>query len=238
MVRGADEELTQRPCVLIVDDDPTVSDVVARYLDQAGYGVRVVADGKLALQVALADPPALVVLDLMLPGLSGLDVFRELRARLPVPVIMLTALSDETDRLAGLELGADDYVTKPFSARELVLRVHSVLRRAMSAPAAASAELRDADLRLDAIAHQVWRDDEPLSLTVREYDLLLFMLQHPGEAFSREELLKRVWGWEFADHSTVTVHVRRLREKIELDPRHPVRVVTVFGVGYRYEPTP
>jgi len=212
-----------------------VSDVVGRYLDQAGFGVRILADGALALEAALADPPALVVLDLMLPGLSGLEVFRALRAALPTPVIMLTALSDETDRLAGLELGADDYVTKPFSPRELVLRVQSVLRRAASTPATASPELRDADLRLDVAAHQVWRDAAPLSLTMREYDLLLFLLQHPGEAFSREELLKRVWGWEFADHSTVTVHVRRLREKIEQDPRHPVRVVTVFGVGYRYE---
>jgi len=225
-----------RPRILVVDDDPTVSEVVGRYLDQAGYRVRILADGELALSEALADPPDLVVLDLMLPGLGGLDVFRELRAAQPVPVIMLTALSDETDRLAGLELGADDYVTKPFSPRELVLRVQSVLRRSSaSLPTAAGSELRDADLRVDVAGHQVWRGDAPLSLTVREYDLLVFLLQHPGQAFSREELLKRVWGWEFADHSTVTVHVRRLREKIEVDPRNPARVVTVFGVGYRYE---
>ena len=236
MVRRADRVL--RPRILVVDDDPTVSDVVARYLDQAGYGVQILADGSQALQVALADPPALVVLDLMLPGLGGLDVFRQLRAANEVPVIMLTALSDESDRLAGLELGADDYVSKPFSPRELVLRVQSLLRRSTPrGQASASAEMRDGDLRLDIAAHQVWRGVEPVSLTVREYDLLLFLLQHPGEAFSREELLKRVWGWEFADHSTVTVHVRRLREKIEQDPRRPVRVVTVFGVGYRYEAT-
>jgi len=222
--------------VLVVDDDPTVSEVVSRYLELAGYRVDVLGDGAQALSSALEEPPDLLVLDLMLPGLSGLEVFRQLRAVAPVPVIMLTALGDEADRLAGLELGADDYVTKPFSPRELVLRVQSVLRRS-SAPlvaAAGAGVLTDGDLRVDVTAHQVWRGAEQLNLTVREYDLLVFLLQNPGQAFSREELLKRVWGWEFADHSTVTVHVRRLREKIETDPRDPVRVVTVFGVGYRY----
>jgi len=223
--------------VLVVDDDPTVSEVVSRYLDHAGYRVDVLGDGALALAAALADPPDLVVLDLMLPGLSGLDFFTALRAVAPVPVVMLTALGDENDRLTGLELGADDYVTKPFSPRELVLRVQSVLRRA-TAPVTvqgAGSVLVDGDLRVDVAAHEVWRDGATLNLTVREYDLLVFLLQNPGQAFSREELLKRVWGWEFADHSTVTVHVRRLREKIEVDPREPRRVVTVFGVGYRYQ---
>jgi DNA-binding response OmpR family regulator len=223
--------------VLVVDDDPTVSDVVARYLDHAGFAVAVVADGRVALDKALADPPDLVVLDLMLPGLDGLEVFRQLRAQVPVPVIMLTAKGDEADRLVGLELGADDYVTKPFSPRELVLRVQSVLRRSAAplAPAQASV-LTDGDLSVDLAAHEVTRAGAPLSLTSREYDLLVFLLQHPRQAFSREELLKQVWGWEYADHSTVTVHVRRLREKVEDDPRVPTRVVTVFGVGYRYEP--
>ena len=223
--------------ILVVDDDPTVSDVVARYLDHAGYAVAVVADGKVALDKAVADPPDLVVLDLMLPGMDGLEVFRQLRAHAPVPVVMLTALGDETDRLVGLELGADDYVTKPFSPRELVLRVQSVLRRS-AAPLAPSSPgvLRDGDIEVDVAAHQASRGGQPLGLTVREYDLLVFLLQHPRQAFSREQLLKHVWGWEYADHSTVTVHVRRLREKVEPDPRNPTRVVTVFGVGYRYEP--
>ncbi len=223
--------------VLVVDDDPTVSEVVARYLEHAGFDVTVVADGRLALDRAITELPDLVVLDLMLPGMDGLEVFALLRAQAPVPVVMLTAKGDEADRLTGLELGADDYVTKPFSPRELVLRVQSVLRRTAGplAPAQATV-LRDADLEVDLGAHQVTRQGEPLSLTSREYDLLVFLLQHPREAFSREQLLKQVWGWEYADHSTVTVHVRRLREKVEADPRAPVRVVTVFGVGYRYEP--
>ncbi|MBA3524813.1 MAG: response regulator transcription factor [Geodermatophilaceae bacterium] len=227
------------PRVLLVDDDPTVSEVVSRYLTHAGYRVDVHADGAVALSVALADPPDLVVLDLMLPGLSGLDFFRALRAVAPVPVVMLTALGDEHHRLTGLELGADDYITKPFSPRELVLRVQSVLRRA-GAPAIVAGTsvgtvLVDGDLRVDVAAHEVLRGGASLYLTAREYDLLGFFLQNPGQAFSREELLKRVWGWEFADHTTVTVHVRRLREKIEADPRKPCRVVTVFGVGYRYQ---
>ncbi len=229
--------MTDKQRVLVVDDDPTVSDVVARYLEHAGYAVSVVSDGKVALDKAVADPPDLVVLDLMLPGLDGLQVFTQLRAQAPVPVIMLTALGDEADRLVGLELGADDYITKPFSPRELVLRVQSVLRRSVGPliPAAATV-LTDGDLEVDLAAHQALRDGAHLGLTAREYDLLVFLLQNPRQAFSREELLKQVWGWEYADHSTVTVHVRRLREKVEPDPRNPQRVVTVFGVGYRYEP--
>ena len=223
--------------VLVVDDDPTVREVVCRYLEAAGFAVMSADDGQVGLDAALADPPDLVVLDLMLPGLDGLEVFRRLRAAAPVPVVMLTALGDEEDRLVGLELGADDYVTKPFSPRELVLRVQSVLRRA-TAPLdpVAPTVLVDGDLSVDVAAHEVLLGGEPLNLTVREYDLLVFLLQHPRRAFSREELLKEVWGWEYADHSTVTVHVRRLREKVEADPRQPTRVVTVFGVGYRYEP--
>ena len=225
--------------ILVVDDDPTVGEVVARYLEHAGYAVTVVADGQVALDKALADPPDLVVLDLMLPGLDGLEVFRRLRARFPVPVVMLTALGDESDRLVGLELGADDYVTKPFSPRELVLRVQSVLRRSNAVlPPSRGGVLRDGDLVVDVSAHEATRGGQPLGLTLREYDLLVFLLQHPREAFSREELLKRVWGWEYADHSTVTVHVRRLREKVEPDPRRPTRVVTVFGVGYRWDAAP
>lgn len=224
------------PTVMVVDDDPTVSEVITRYLEHAGYDVLAVADGVAALQQAEAASPDLVVLDLMLPGLDGLEVFRRLRAHAPVPIIMLTALGEEADRLVGLELGADDYVTKPFSPRELVLRVQSVLRRAPLAQSK-QVQLCDGELSIDVPAHQVTLGGEPLALTLREYDLLVHFLQNPRQAYSREELLKLVWGWDFADQSTVTVHVRRLREKIEADPRHPERVVTVFGVGYRYEPS-
>jgi DNA-binding response OmpR family regulator len=222
--------------VLVVDDDPTVSEVLCRYLEQAGFDVEVVPDGRLGLEAALTRPPDLLVLDLMLPGLHGLEVFRRVREQLPLPVIMLTALGDETDRLTGLELGADDYVTKPFSPRELVLRVQSVLRRNAAPQAPAAAEvLVDGELRVDVPAHDVLLRGAPLALTTREYDLLLHFLRHPRQAFSREQLLKDVWGWEYADQSTVTVHVRRLREKVEDDPQSPRRIVTVFGVGYRYE---
>ncbi len=223
--------------VLVVDDDRTVSEVVARYLQRAGFVTRIVHDGPAALASAERELPDLVVLDLMLPGLDGFEVFRKLRTLAPVPVVMLTALGDETDRLVGLELGADDYIAKPFSPRELVLRVQSVLRR-VGGPVAPTGPvvLRDGDLEVDLAAHEVRLGGSPLGLTSREYDLLAFLLQHPRQAFSREELLSRVWGWEYADHSTVTVHVRRLREKVEPQPREPRRVVTVFGVGYRYEP--
>jgi len=234
--------------VLVVDDDPTVSDVVRRYLERDGHRVEVVGDGAQALARAAADPPDLVVLDLMLPGLSGLEVCARLRdvppPAQPVPVIMLTALGEETDRVVGLQNGADDYVTKPFSPRELALRVRSVLRRThppvpdATGPAAGGARpgpFVDADLAVDPVARTATRAGHPLALTVREFDLLAFLLAHPGRAYTRGELLELVWGWTFGDQSTVTVHVRRLREKIELDPRHPARIVTVWGVGYRYD---
>jgi len=221
--------------VLVVDDDATVADVVGRYLVHAGFEVAVRPDGPSGLELALTDPPDLMVLDLMLPGLDGLEVFRRVRAAFELPVIMLTARVDEVDRLTGLELGADDYVTKPFSPRELVLRVQSVLRRQGSRQVVPEV-LRDGDLEVDLAAHQVRLGQEPLALTMREYDLLVFLLMHPDQAFSREQLLKQVWGWEYGDHSTVTVHVRRLREKIEVDPSEPRRLVTVWGAGYRFEP--
>ena len=224
--------------VLVVDDDPTISDVVRRYLEREGLEVEVLSDGSRALERALAEPPDLVILDLMLPGLSGLEVCRQLRRSLPVPVIMLTALGEENDRVLGLEYGADDYVTKPFSPRELTLRVLSVLRRAAVAEVSSgnSDVLSDGDLEVDAGARIARRDDRVLPLTVREFDLLVFLLRNPGRAFSRAELLDRVWGWSFGDQSTVTVHVRRLREKVEDDPAAPTRIVTVWGVGYRFDP--
>ncbi len=223
--------------VLVVDDDPTVSDVVSRYLTRDGHQVETVSDGLQALRAATMSVPDLVVLDLMLPMMSGLEVCRRLRELGPVPVIMLTARSDEADRVAGLELGADDYVTKPFSPRELALRVDAVLRRSRTAATGdGSTRLTDGDLVIDPAAHQATLSGSGLSLTAREYDLLAFLLRHPRVAFSREQLFEQVWGWSFGDVSTVTVHVRRLREKIEADPSRPRRLVTVWGVGYRYEP--
>jgi DNA-binding response OmpR family regulator len=222
--------------VLVVDDDPTVADVVARYLRRDGHEVRCVFDGPAALEAAADRTPDLVVLDLMLPGLDGLEVCRRLRERWPVPIVMLTALGEETDRLVGLETGADDYVTKPFSPRELALRVRSVLRRARGALAPAGETITDGHLTVDAGAHEVRLGSAEVSLTAREFDLLAFLMRHPRQAYTRADLLAKVWGWDFGDSSTVTVHVRRLREKIEEDPTTPRRIVTVWGVGYRYEP--
>ena len=222
--------------VLVVDDDVLVRDVVGRYLGRAGYRVTVAGDGEYALSAAEINPPDLVVLDLMLPGLPGLEVCRRLRALGPVPVVMLTALGEEEDRIAGLEMGADDYITKPFSPRELVLRVGSVLRRARAPqPVTQLPPITDDGLMVDVAARQAVLGDQELALTVREFDLLAFLIRHPGRAFSRGELLEQVWGWTFGDHSTVTVHVRRLREKVEADPTVPRRIATVWGVGYRYD---
>jgi DNA-binding response OmpR family regulator len=222
--------------VLVVDDDPTVSDVVRRYLERDGFVVESAADGAATLAAAAARPPDLVVLDLGLPGVDGLEVCRQLRSHGPVPIVMLTARGSETDRILGLELGADDYVTKPFSPRELVLRVQSVLRRAAStAVPMPTGVLTDGGLVVDTAAHEVTIDGRRFALTTREYDLLVFFLRHPGEAFERTVLLELVWGWTYADATTVTVHVRRLREKVEVDPALPARIVTVWGVGYRYE---
>jgi DNA-binding response OmpR family regulator len=224
--------------VLIVDDDPTVTEVVAGYLDRAGFVVDRAADGPGALARAAAHPPDLVVLDLMLPGIDGLTVCRRLREAGPVPVVMLTARGDEEDRILGLEVGADDYVTKPFSPRELVLRVTSVLRRAAGGPApGGGAVLRGADITLDPAARTAEDARGQLRLTLREFDLLAHFLRHPGRAFGREELMSTVWGWDFGDLSTVTVHVRRLRHKVETDPARPRLITTVWGVGYRFDPS-
>ncbi|MYR42058.1 response regulator [Streptomyces sp. SID5910] len=220
--------------MLVVDDDPTVAEVVAGYLDRAGFVVDRAGDGPAALARDAAHRPDLVVLDLMLPGMDGLEVCRRLRDRGPVPVVMLTARGDEDDRILGLEVGADDYVTKPFSPRELVLRVESVLRRTRPAPAARP--LSAAGLTLDPAARRAAKDDTELALTLREFDLLAFFLRHPRRAFAREELMREVWGWDFGDLSTVTVHVRRLRGKVEDDPARPRLIQTVWGVGYRFDP--
>ncbi|MEW2505739.1 response regulator transcription factor [Amycolatopsis sp. CA-161197] len=222
--------------VLVVDDDETVRDVVRRYLEVAGFTVDVAGDGAAGLALFAERNPDLVVLDVMMPGINGLEVCRRLRQVSHVPIVMLTALGEEENRIAGLQLGADDYVTKPFSPKELALRVASVLRRARMPRAAPPApELVDGDLRLQMTARQATLGGAELPLTTREFDLLAFFLGHPGVAFSRADLLEKVWGWDFGDQSTVTVHVRRLREKIERDPAKPTRVATVWGVGYRYD---
>jgi DNA-binding response OmpR family regulator len=225
--------------VLVVEDDATVAEVVRAYLEHAGLAIEQAADGVTALAVAARTLPDLVVLDLMLPGLSGLEVCTRLRQVRPdIPVIMLTALGEESDRLLGLETGADDYLVKPFSPRELVLRVQSVLRRSGSAATGgqhAARRLVSAELEVDLAARSVSRGAAPVALTGREFDLLVHLMTHPGQAFSRERLMREVWGWEFGDTSTVTVHVRRLREKVEPDPATPRRLVTVWGVGYRWD---
>ncbi|MET9837633.1 response regulator transcription factor [Streptomyces virginiae] len=228
--------------VLVVDDDPTVSEVVAGYLQRAGFTVQRAEDGPSALESAARHRPDLVVLDLMLPGMDGLEVCRRLRAsgtgRPPVPVVMLTARGDEDDRILGLEMGADDYVTKPFSPRELVLRVRSILRRSSSTTPVDEPSLVVAGLAVDPVARRATRDGSELALTLREFDLLVYFLRHPGQVCDRERLMREVWGWEYGDLSTVTVHVRRLRSKIEKDPADPQLIRTVWGAGYRFETGP
>lgn len=231
--------------ILVVDDEPTIVEVVALYLEREGFAVVTAADGAAALAAVARQRPDLVILDLMLPRVSGLEVYRQIQAGGPLPVIMLTARGEETDRVVGLELGADDYVTKPFSPRELVARVKAVLRRTRATTAAVAAVQRDAavaavvagPLRIDPGARSVTLADEPLTLTAREFDLLLFLARAPGQVFTREQLLDHVWGYTFAsDASTVTVHIRRLREKIEQDPTNPRFIHTVWGVGYKFDP--
>ena len=229
--------------VLVVEDDLTVAEVVVDYLRHAGLEPRHALDGQSALDLAAAWRPDLVVLDLMLPGIGGLEVCRRLRAgqdpRVPLPVIMLTALGEESDRVRGLEDGADDYVTKPFSPRELTLRVLAVLRRGQAAlQAAIAAPVRSGRLEVDPAARRVRSDGREVDLTVREFDLLAFFVAHPGRAFSRAELLEQVWGWSFGDLSIITVYVRRLRDKVEQDPAAPTQLKTVWGVGYRWEASP
>ncbi len=226
-------------CVLVVDDDDTVREVVRRYLTRDGHRVIEAADGPSGLAAVHRERPDLIVLDLMLPGIDGLEVCRQIRSTSAVPVIMLTALGEESDRVVGLEYGADDYVVKPFSPRELALRVGRVLDRVTRAtPADAPPEpLIDGDLKLDVRAHTALRGGQPLSLTTREFDLLSFLLRHPGQVFDRSTLMAQVWNWSFGDESTVTVHIRRLRAKIELDPASPRRIVTVWGAGYRFDRT-
>jgi DNA-binding response OmpR family regulator len=227
-----------RGSVLVVDDEPTIAEVVARYLERAGYRTRVAADGLQALEAAASQRPDLVVLDLMLPGIDGLEVMRRLRDqdRDRIAVILLTAKGEESDRVIGLRLGADDYVVKPFSPAELVARVDAVLRRIDTSPTQ-DAPLELSDLTIDPASRRVFVRGEEAQLTQREFDVLLFLARHPGQVFSRNQLMDAVWQYSFySDTSTVTVHIRRLRSKIELDPARPHHIQTVWGVGYRFQP--
>jgi DNA-binding response OmpR family regulator len=227
-----------RGSVLVVDDEPTILEVVARYLERAGYRTRVAVDGVQAIDAVALDRPDLVVLDLMLPGVDGLEVMRRLRAhdRNGIPVILLTAKGEEADRVIGLRLGADDYVVKPFSPAELIARVDAVLRRVDTSPSQ-EPPLDFGDLVIDPAGRRVFVGDDEVQLTQREFDVLLFLARHPGQVFSRHQLMDAVWQYSFyTDTSTVTVHIRRLRSKIESDASQPRHIQTVWGVGYRFQP--
>ncbi len=225
-----------KPIVLVVDDEATVREVVRRYLERDGYSVVEAGDGRHALQVFRESQPDLVILDLMLPGLDGLDVADEMRVERKVPIIMLTAKGAQHDRILGLEWGADDYVVKPFSPRELVLRVGAVLRRSSEALAASDEPVVFPGMILDPGTRLLMLGEQEIDLTAKEFDLLSFLMRHPRQVFSRDQLLDKVWGFEFyGDPSTVTVHIRRLREKVEPDPSHPTYLLTVWGVGYKFQ---
>lgn len=228
----------QRGRVLVVDDEPTIGDILSRYLRRAGYQTELAASGEDALRSATTARPDLVVLDLMLPDIDGLEVMRRLRQhdREHTAIILLTARGEASDRVIGLRLGADDYVVKPFSPAELVARVDAVLRRLAPAPEREDTMTFDG-LEIDPAGRRVRLDGQPLALTQREFELLLFMARHPGQAFTRDQLMERVWQYSFfIDTSTVTVHIRRLRAKLEPDPARPRFIETVWGIGYRFAP--
>jgi DNA-binding response OmpR family regulator len=223
--------------VLVVDDEPIVRDVIVRYLRRDGFETLETGDGDEARRLLERNNPSLVVLDVMLPGTDGLELCRWIRTRSDLPVIMLTARGDEADRIVGLELGADDYVTKPFSPRELVARVRAVLRRMDAAVDGSRGSVAFGDVVVDASTREVTKAGRPLVLTAKEFDLLHFLASHPRRVFSRDQLMERIWGYSAAlDTGTVTVHIRRLREKVEDDPSQPDHLQTVWGVGYRLVP--
>ena len=231
--------------ILVVEDEPSIAEVVGLYLQRAGYQVRTATDGKIAMTALENEIPDLVILDLMLPEIDGLSLTRWLRERSDVPIIMLTARREEIDRIAGLEMGADDYVVKPFSPQELVSRVRAVMRRLKrassaqdgQAPASTERPLTYSEFVIDAPSRTVTVSGKDIPLTAKEFDMLYLLAQHPKQVYTREQLLDRVWGGaEYIDPGTVTVHIRRVREKIEADPSKPVRLVTVWGVGYKFEP--
>jgi DNA-binding response OmpR family regulator len=228
-----------RGSVLVVDDEPTIAEVVSRYLQRAGYATQVASDGVQAMDVATALRPDLIVLDVKLPRIDGLDVMRRLRAdgRPGPAVILLSGRAAELDRVIGLRSGADDYVVKPFSPVELVARVEAVMRRAEPGPRERSEPLEFGEVRIDPIARRVWVRRDEVQLAQREFDLLLYLANHPNEVFSRDDLMAAVWQYSFyTDSSTVTVHIRRLRAKVEEDPANPRHLKTVWGVGYRFQP--
>jgi len=224
--------------IYVVEDEPSIAEVVSLYLRRAGFNVSVAQDGERALEMLAAQLPDLLVLDLMLPNIDGLEITRWLRDRSDVPIIMLTARREEADRIAGLEMGADDYVVKPFSPQELVSRVRAVLRRSRPGPESQDDQaLVFQNLQINPLTRIVSLDGGELSLTAREFDLLWLLASHPRQVYTRIQLLDRIWGHsEYIDPSTVTVHIRRLREKIETDPSKPARIQTVWGVGYKFEP--
>jgi len=224
--------------ILIVEDEPSVGEVVSLYLRRAGYAVTLVRDGKAALSALENQVPMLVVLDLMLPGVDGWEITRWIRQRSDIPIIMLTARREEIDRIAGLEMGADDYVIKPFSPQELVSRVRAVMRRVRPAHLENGEEAVEYDgIRIDPQTRLVTVRGEERLLTAREFDLLWYLARHPRQVFTRDQLLERIWGQvEYIDPGTVTVHIRRLREKIESDSSDPHHITTVWGVGYKFEP--
>ena len=223
--------------VLVVDDEPIVRDVLTRYLSKGGFRVESAEDGEAALERFAAEPPDLVLLDLMLPGVDGVEVFTRIRADHDTPVIMLTARGEEADRVVGLEIGADDYIAKPFSPREVVARVRAVLRRSPGVARRDEEPIRFGGGAIDPAARTVTVRGRPVSLTPKEFDLLLFLARNPGRVFDRLELLEELWDFAFeGDPATVTVHVRRLREKLERDPSRPRHLVTVWGAGYRFDP--
>ena len=237
--------MTRERKILVVDDERTIREVVRRYLELEGYAVTEAETGPQALSIVQDSRPDLIVLDIMLPGVDGFSITRRLRANADysplsidgeIPIILLTARTNEVDRVAGLELGADDYVTKPFSPRELVARVKAVLRRTTASEVESESPVEFGGLSLDPRSRSVTVDSRDVSLTAKEFDLLFFLLRHPRQVFTRQQLLDRVWGYEFyGDESTVTVHVRRLREKLEENPSKPVYIQTVWGVGYKFE---
>ena len=226
-----------RTRILVVDDQPVVTEVVERYLRLEGYEVALASEGATALRLAREWVPDLMILDLMLPEVDGLEVCRQIRAESPMPIIMLTARGEETDRVVGLEIGADDYVAKPFSPRELVARVKSVLRRASAGPLRGmNGALRLDRLVIDPRTRKVTIDEREARLTAKEFDLLFFLASHQGQVFTREQLMDKAWDFTYAgDPSTVTVHIRRLREKVETEPIKPRYIKTVWGVGYKFE---
>ena len=227
----------ESPRVLIVDDEPMVTEVVERYLQREGYSVRTAADGRAALEIYAESRPHLVVLDLMLPQIDGMEVCKRIREHARTPVIMLTARGDEMDRIAGFAMGADDYLAKPFSPRELVARVKAVLRRTYDGALVPGERVVSGNVSVDPRSRTVEANGQPVDLTTREFDLLLYLASHPAEVFTREQLLERVWNYEwYGDASTVTVHVRRLRMKVEPDADNPRHIKTVWGVGYKWEP--